>query len=67
MTIDRLIFAAFSLLILLTVALTQYHHPYWILASIAVGIGMLQAGLSGFCLLAGVFGRLGARRGQAFG
>jgi hypothetical protein len=66
MNIDRLVFAFAGTMILGSLALSQLHSPYWLLLTAFVGLNMLQASFTGFCPLALVLKRFGARAGCAF-
>lgn len=66
MTIDRAVMAFAGSMILLSLALSQLVHPYWLLLAGFVGLNLLQASFTGFCPLAMVLKRLGVRAGAAF-
>ncbi len=66
MSIDRLVFAFAGLFILVSLALAHYHHVYWLCFTAFVGANMLQAAFTGFCPLAIILKKLGARPGTAF-
>lgn len=66
MTIDRAVMAFAGTLILLSLALSQFHSPYWLLFTAFVGANLLQSSFTGFCPAAMVFRRLGVRPGSAF-
>jgi hypothetical protein len=67
MTIDRIVMLFAGLVILLTLGLSQVHHPAWLWVTAFVGANITQASLTGFCPLAMIVKRLGARPGAAFG
>ena len=67
MSIDRMVFAFAGAMILLSLALSYLFTPYWLLLAAFVGVNMLQAAFTGFCLLALVLKKLGAKPGAAFG
>ena len=66
MSIDRLVMAFAGLMILLSVALSQLHHVYWLWFTAFVGANLLQAAFTKFCPLALILKKMGARPGQAF-
>ncbi len=66
MSIDRAVMAFAGLMILLSLALSQLHSPYWLLFTAFVGANLLQASFTGFCPAAILFKRLGLRAGNAF-
>jgi hypothetical protein len=66
MSIDRAVMAFAGLMILLSLALSQIHSPYWLLLAAFVGANLFQAAFTGFCPLAILLKRLGLRAGCAF-
>jgi hypothetical protein len=66
MSIDRAVMAFAGLMILVSLALSQLHSPYWLLFTAFVGLNLLQASFTGFCPAAIVFRRLGLKTGCAF-
>lgn len=66
MNIDRLVFAFAGTLILVSLLLGHYLHPYWLFLTAFVGLNMLQAAFTGFCPLARILKKLGFKPGQAF-
>ena len=66
MNLDRVIFAFAGVLILLSVALSHYVSPWWLLLTLFVGANLLQASFTGFCPAAMVFSKLGVKSGCAF-
>jgi hypothetical protein len=53
-------------MILLSLALSYLLSPYWLILAAFVGLNMFQAAFTGFCPLAMLLKRLGARPGAAF-
>lgn len=66
MTIDRIVMAFAGAMILLSLVLGVYVHPYWLLLAAFVGANLLQAAFTGFCPLAMILRRVGVRAGAAF-
>lgn len=66
MNIDRFVFAFAGAAILLSLLLSQFHHPYWLWFTAFVGANMLQAAFTGFCPLAIILKKLGKPAGNAF-
>lgn len=66
MNIDRFVFAFAGTVILVSLVLGNWVHPYWFFLTAFVGFNMLQAAFSGFCPLAKILKRCGLRTGQAF-
>ena len=66
MCIDRLVIAFAGTVILLSLALSQWLSPYWLLLTAFVGLNLLQSAFTGFCPLAMILKRLGFAPGSAF-
>jgi len=66
MSIDRVVLAFAGLMVLVSLALSQVHHIYWLWLAAFVGANMFQAAFTGYCPLAIVLKKLGVRPGQAF-
>jgi len=66
MSIDRIVMAFAGAMILVSLLLAQLASPWWLLLAAFVGVSLLQAAFTGFCPLAIVAKRLGAKSGAAF-
>ena len=66
MSIDRIVMMFAGAMILISLALSQLHHPYWLFLTAFVGANLLQAAFTGFCPLAKILKALGSKPGQAF-
>jgi hypothetical protein len=66
MSIDRIVFAFAGAAILISLALSQLHHPYWLWFTAFVGANLFQSAFTGFCPLASILKKLGAKSGAAF-
>jgi hypothetical protein len=66
MSVDKAVFAFAGVMVLLSVALTYFVSPWWLLLTVFVGANMLQSAFTGFCPAAMMFKRLGLPIGQAF-
>lgn len=66
MSIDSAVLAFAGTLILISLGLSQIHHPYWLWLTAIVGANMLQSAFTGFCPLVKILKALGLRPGQAF-
>lgn len=66
MTLDTAVLRFASFVVLLSVVLSIYVHPWWIGLTIFAGLNMLQASFTGFCPAAMIFKKLGVRPGKAF-
>jgi hypothetical protein len=67
MNIDRLVYAVAGSFILISVALSQIHSPYWLFFTAFVGANLLQSSITGFCPMAVILKKIGVRPGHAFG
>ncbi len=66
MSIDRMVLAFAGFMILVSVALTHYHHPNWMWFTVFIGLNLLQSAFTGWCPLAKILKALGQKPGQAF-
>lgn len=66
MTLDAAVLRFAGFVVLASVLLSIYVHPYWIGLTIFAGLNMLQASFTGFCPVAMIFKKLGVRPGNAF-
>jgi hypothetical protein len=66
MSIDRIVLAFAGAMTTLSLLLGYFFWPYWLLLAALVGLNMLQAAFTGFCPLAMILKKLGAKPGAAF-
>ncbi len=66
MTIDRAMFAFAGVMVLLSVALTQFVHPNFVWFTLFIGANLLQSAFTGVCPAAKIMARLGLPVGCAF-
>jgi len=66
MSIDRIIFAFAGIVILASIALSQFHSVNWLWLTGFVGLNLLQSAFTGFCPLATIVKKMGASPGIAF-
>jgi hypothetical protein len=66
MNIDRYVMAFAGAMVLASLALGLWVHPNWFWLTAFVGANLLQASFTGFCPLALVLKKVGARPGNAF-
>jgi uncharacterized membrane protein YccC len=66
MTIDKAVMAFAGMVVMVSLGLSQWHSPYWLLLTAFVGLNLLQASFTGFCPAAIVLRRFGVRAGCAF-
>ena len=66
MNLDRAVMAFAGAMILISVALTYFVSPWWLLLTAFIGLNLLQASVTGFCPAAIAFKKLGVGGGCAF-
>jgi len=66
MSIDRAVMAFAGMMILVSLVLSHFHSPYWLLFTAFIGLNLVQASFTGFCPAAMIFKRLGFKAGTAF-
>lgn len=66
MSIDRAMFRFAGIMVLLSVLLTQFVHPYFMWFTVFIGANLLQSSFTGFCPAALVFKKMGCKGGCAF-
>lgn len=66
MSIDRIVMAFAGAMILVSLALANWHHPAWLWLTAFVGANLLQAAFTGFCPLAIILKGIGVKPGEAF-
>lgn len=66
MNLDAAVLRFAGFVVLLSVVLSIYVHPYWIGLTIFAGLNMLQSSFTGFCPAAMIFKKFGVRPGNAF-
>jgi hypothetical protein len=59
--LERLIYFMGGAVTLLSVLLVLLHSVYWLILTTLVGLSLLVFGLTGFCVSANLFYKLGAR------
>ncbi|SEI45779.1 Protein of unknown function [Allopseudospirillum japonicum] len=66
MNLDKALLAFAGVMVLVSVALTQWVHPNWMWLTIFIGANLVQASFTGFCPAAMIFKKLGLKSGCAF-
>ena len=66
MTLDKAVLAFAGTVVLISVALAHFVHPWWIGLAIFAGLNMIQAAFTGVCPAAMIFKKLGVGPGIAF-
>ncbi len=59
MTVERIVFIFAGAFILLSLALSQLHHEYWLFFTAFVGANLFQSGFTRFCPLAIILKKAG--------
>ena len=59
MSVDRIVHLVAGFMVLLSIGLAHYVHPYWIALAIFVGINLFQSGVTNFCPLASMLKKAG--------
>ena len=65
MTLERWIRLIAGTFILVSLALSQIHSPYWLLFTAFVGANLFQSSLTGWCLMEDFLRKLGVGEGHA--
>ena len=66
MTVDRMVLMFAGAMVLLSLVLARYVHPWWIALAVFAGLNMIQAAFTGVCPAAFAFKKMGFRPGVAF-
>jgi hypothetical protein len=66
MTIDKAVMALAGTVVLVSLGLSLWLSPYWLLLTAFVGVNLRQASFTGFCPMALLLRRVDVRPGQAF-
>lgn len=59
MTTERLIRIIAGSFILISIALSQLHSPYWLLFTTFVGLNLFQSGVTKWCLMEDILKKFG--------
>ena len=66
MNLDRAVLRFAGVVVLISVLLAWFVHPWWMGLAAFAGLNMIQASFTGFCPAAKVFAMLGFKPGCAF-
>jgi len=66
MTLDAAVLRFAGFVVLVSLALAYWVHPYWLGLTAFAGLNLLQASFTGFCPAALVFKAMGVKPGHAF-
>lgn len=64
MTVDRIVHLLAGIMVLVSIALAHFVHPYWIGLAAFVGINLAQSGVTNFCPLSSVLKKAGVKEGN---
>ncbi len=67
MSLDRAVMMFAGVMILISIALTQFVSPLWWLFTAFIGLNLMQSSVTGFCPAAMILRKLGVGRGQPAG
>lgn len=60
-SVERAVLAFAGFMVLLSLALTWFVHPYWVWLTVFVGLNMFQSAFTGFCPAAKVMAKMGLK------
>ena len=63
MTVNRYLRLIAGFFVMLSVALSQLHSPYWLFFTAFVGLNLLQSGFTQWCLMEDILAKLGMKSG----
>lgn len=66
MNVDRLVMRFAGSMVITSVGLAYFFSLWWLLLALFVGANLLQASFTGFCPLARILRKFGAKPGCAF-
>ena len=67
MSLDRAVMVFAGVMILISIALTQFVSPLWWLFTAFIGLNLIQSSFTGFCPAAMILRKFGVGRGVAPG
>jgi hypothetical protein len=66
MNLDRVVLRVAGAMVLLSLLMSQLHHPAWLFLTAFVGVNLLQSSFTGFCPLVYILKPMGIKPGKAF-
>lgn len=63
MTVDRIVHLVAGCMVLLSIVLAHFVHPYWIGLAAFVGLNLAQSSLTNFCPLSSMLKKAGVPEG----
>jgi hypothetical protein len=67
MTLERALRIIAGIMVLISVLLTHFVSPWWILFTVFIGLNLLQSGFTNWCPMISILRALGMRDGAAAG
>jgi len=64
MTVDKIVHIVAGLMILISLALTQFVNPNWVWLTAFIGLNLAQSGITNFCPLAFMLKKSGVKEGN---
>lgn len=64
MTVDRIVHLIAGMMVLISIALAHFVHPYWIGLAAFVGFNLAQSGITNLCPLASILRKVGVKDGS---
>ncbi|MCW9012740.1 MAG: DUF2892 domain-containing protein [Gammaproteobacteria bacterium] len=61
MTVDRIVHLIAGIMVLISIALAHFVHPYWIGLAAFVGLNLAQSGITNFCPLSSILKKSGVK------
>ena len=65
MTLERWIRLIAGSFVLVSLALSRLHSPYWLFFTAFVGVNLFQSALTRWCLMEDILRKLGVREGRS--
>jgi hypothetical protein len=65
MTVDRIVHLVAGMMVLISLALANFHNPDWIWLTAFVGLNLAQSGITSFCPLSFMLKKAGVPEGTA--
>lgn len=62
LSVEQGVIAFAGFMVLLSLALTWFVHPYWVWLTVFVGLNLLQSAFTGLCPAAKIMDKLGLER-----
>ncbi|MCW8830324.1 MAG: DUF2892 domain-containing protein [Gammaproteobacteria bacterium] len=64
MTVDRIVRLVAGTMVMISIALAHFVHPYWIGLAAFVGFNLAQSGITNLCPLASILKKIGVSEGN---